>query len=161
MSSQLKVLLFLRQKEGGGGVCYKHDGERFDHPHTLKLNQDTDYIITVQSPLLLRDLMIQGEKYELKEVRPETGKKSDDNLRFSAVFNTSGFAVEKRNNRKNVTVVLMFDGDVTLTTLLQCKFYPQSETDHSRWGNALSWIEYDCRLTEGQSGVLINKELFH
>lgn len=51
--------------------------------------------------------MIQGEKYELKEVRPETGKKSDDNFRFSAVFNTSGFAVEKRNNRKNVTVVLM------------------------------------------------------
>lgn len=51
--------------------------------------------------------MIQGEKYELKEVRPETGKKSDDNFRFSAVFSTSGFAVEKRNNRKNVTVVLM------------------------------------------------------
>lgn len=51
--------------------------------------------------------MIQGEKYEPKEVIPETGKKSDDNFRFSALFNTSGFAVEKRNIRKNVTVVLM------------------------------------------------------
>lgn len=54
MTSHFKVLLSFTHKEGGGGVYYKHDGERFSQPHTLKLNQNTDYTVAVQSPLILR-----------------------------------------------------------------------------------------------------------
>ena len=54
-----------------------------------------------------RDLLIQGEKYDTKEVKPEKGKQSEDILRFCASFNTTGFTVEKKTNRKRITVVLM------------------------------------------------------
>lgn len=56
---------------------------------------------------------------------------------------------------------LQFDGGVTFTTALQCKFYSHAEIEHSRWGTRLAWIEYACQTTEGQTGVHIVKEVFH
>ncbi|XP_056022347.1 CB1 cannabinoid receptor-interacting protein 1-like [Ostrea edulis] len=160
MTSHFKVLLSFTHKEGGGGVYYKHDGERFSQPHTLKLNQNTDYTVAVQSPLILRDMMIHGERFEVKEVEPEKRHSAEDFRKFSATFNTTGYMVEKRNKRKDIAVALMFDGDVTLTVVLQCKFYQQTETEHSSWGTSLTWIEYDCTLTEGETGVLVKKEQY-
>ncbi|XP_062602808.1 CB1 cannabinoid receptor-interacting protein 1-like [Saccostrea cucullata] len=160
MASKFKVLLSLKRKEGGGGVFYKHDGERFTQPHTLKLNQNTDYVVTVQSNRKLRDLIIHGERCEVTEVKRDKSNTSDDSLKFSANFNTTGYAAEKKKGRKDIAVALTFDDGAALTVLLQCKFYSQSEIEHCRWGSSLTWIEYDCTLTEGQTGVQVNKHKF-
>ena len=47
MAKSFKVSLSLRKKESEDPVHFKQDGQRFEKPHTLKLNQATEYTVRV------------------------------------------------------------------------------------------------------------------
>ena len=52
------------------------------------------------------------------------------------------------------------ENGVTLKTQIQCKFYNESETEHSKWGNKLTSIEYECQVAEGHTYVTVTKERY-
>ena len=47
-----------------------------------------------------------------------------------------------------------------MKTQIQCKFYNEKEDEHSKWGNKLTSIEYDCQVSEGHTFVNVNKERY-
>lgn len=157
--SNFKLNLELKKKSTNEHVCHKIDGQRFGHTNTVKLNVSTvyDVKVTLRPALQLNKLIIQGETHDL-EVGP--GQEDDDKRIYSATYHTVGHDNSKKGKRKELPFVFELENGVSLSTKLQCKFYNESEADHSKWGNKLTCIEYECQVSEGHSYVTVTKERY-
>ena len=52
------------------------------------------------------------------------------------------------------------ENGLTLKTQLQCKFNNEKEVEHSKWGNKLTSIEYECQVSDGHTFVNVTKERY-
>ncbi|XP_076095422.1 CB1 cannabinoid receptor-interacting protein 1-like [Mytilus galloprovincialis] len=158
MAIFFKVWLSIRRKEDEKPIYQKQDGQRFVQPHTTKLNVNTTYAIKVviRPPVKLMELVIQGESIELEELTTE----DEDCITYSSHFNTSGYDLCRRQKRKDVPLVFLFEGGHTLIVTLQCKFYSENEVEHCHWGQTLTWLEYECKVEDGSSHVDVLREKY-
>ena len=42
----------------------------------------------------------------------------------------------------------------------QCKFYSESEKEHTCWGDVCTFIEYDCKAEENSMFIDVKKETY-
>ena len=57
-------------------------------------------------------------------------------------------------------ITLSDQGRPDVEVQLPNKGVQQAESNHSHWGNQLSYIDYDCKIPEGSSFVDVVKETF-
>ncbi|XP_046371790.1 CB1 cannabinoid receptor-interacting protein 1-like [Haliotis rufescens] len=149
MASNFKVFLAFTKQPKDEPVYQKQDGQRFSVCNTIKLNVNSTYTVSVvirPQRTLLR-LQIQGENLGLNQVKPE--RDDDDSCKYQASWVTVGFEQSKSAERKELPVVLEMSNGVYMKLALQCKFYPEEETQHCHWGQPLHNIEYECNVPDG------------
>ncbi|KAJ8301722.1 hypothetical protein KUTeg_020709 [Tegillarca granosa] len=160
MAKSFKLSLLMRKKSGDA-IYHKQDGQRFDNPHTIKLNINTEYNVRIEirPPLHLNNVIIHGERFEPK--MDEKKSKDDDTLHaYEMSFNTTNYEMLKRGKRKELPLVFELEKGLTMSVQLQCKFYPETEKEHSKWGSALTMLEYECYVPESQTFVDIKREKY-
>ena len=84
-------------------------------------------------------------------------KPTDLDLHCLQMQGISGFS---RTRVKDDSSLFQLENGRSLKTELQCKFYNESETEHSKWGNKLTSIEYECQVSEGHTYVTVIKERY-
>lgn len=57
-------------------------------------------------------------------------------------------------------ILFQFNEGQSLMVSLQCKLYPENEVEHCHWGQALTWLEYECKVEEGTTHVDVLKEKY-
>lgn len=154
-----KLSLEIKKKDTNEHVCHKIDGQRFGHTNTVKFNVNTvyDVRVTLRPAVLLSKFIIHGESYEFEVV---TGQEDGDKRAYCTRYHTTGHDNSKKGKRKELPFVFELENGVTLKTQLQCKFYNENEADHSKWGNKLTCIEYECQVSEGHTYVTVTKERY-
>lgn len=148
-----------RGKEDGKPVYEKQDGQRFVNQLTTKFNVNTRYTIkvTIRPQLKLLDLVMQAGSLELEEVKK--GKDDDEgSISYTSEFDTFGYDLSKREGRTEMPISFKFQGGYNLTVSLQCKFYKEKEVEHCQWGQALTYLDYDCEIKQGSSNIDVLKE---
>lgn len=154
-----KLTLEIINKNSNEHVCHKVDGQRFGHTNTVKFNINTAYVVkaTFRPTITLTKFLIHGESREFDVV---AGKDDDDKRTYCANYHTIGHDDSKKGKRKELPFVFELENGVAMKTQLQCKFYNESEADHSKWGNKLTCIEYECQVPEGHTYVTVTKERY-
>lgn len=89
---------------------------------------------------MFRSLNLQDEKIEVEKV----ARFIDPNaLTYSGVWKTTGFPVTEKNKRIPVKAVVKFIDAANFAAVIQCKFYDHSEVQHARWGDKLTFVEFE------------------
>lgn len=159
MANNFKLFLELKRQDTKEHVRHKIDGQRFGHTNTVKLNVNTmyDVRVTVRPALRLHNLIIYGEKHDVELVKASD---NDEKLTYCTTYHTGGHNHSKKGGRKDVPFLFELEHGLSLKTQMQCKFYNEKEVEHSKWGNTLTSIEYDCKVSEGHTYVTVTKERY-
>lgn len=161
MTTDFKVILQIHVHETGHVVSFKHDGQRFEQSHTVKLNTNTEYelIFTVQPALHMEKLMINGEEEKLELCR-DNNDEYEDVKTYKTQYETVGYDVCRRGKRKEINFVIELENGTHLKFSIQCKMYKCGETEHTQWGQKLAGLELDCRIEEGHTYVAVIKDKY-
>ncbi|KAL4239107.1 CB1 cannabinoid receptor-interacting protein 1 [Mactra antiquata] len=164
MATEFKLTFRMKEHEGGGHVCYKQDGQRFDQCHTVKLNAATEYDLsfTLKPAIYIDKLMINGElhKLEIKGGGSNEGAEEAESKTYTAQYSTTGFDVSKSGKRQELLFVLELQNGVYMKISFQCKLYKTGEKNHSLWGQKLTAVEMECRTETGHNYVTVLKEKY-
>lgn len=154
--SKFKVVISLT-KEGGAGIFYKIDGERFESKTTVKLNVETKYILTVTSrpPQTLEKIMLIDEVLTINR-----NAFDEEKAIYTASWPVVGLQTTKRTKRDKIPLTLQFKELGLLKVIIQMKFYKENDVQHATWGNALRQIELECEAKTGLFLVDVVKESY-
>ncbi|XP_076463393.1 CB1 cannabinoid receptor-interacting protein 1-like [Babylonia areolata] len=151
MEERVKVRVTVAQWPTHTPVFHKPDGQRFVQPNTLKVRANHKYLLeTVITPARqLTSMRISGQTLLL---RPVDDRRHRDLTRYSAIWCTTGYDVNKNKTRTFLPLMLEFQGENLVVTTVQCKVYPgEGEGGHYRWGQALHSIDLHCGLLTSEA----------
>ncbi|XP_045165212.2 uncharacterized protein LOC123529072 [Mercenaria mercenaria] len=162
METDFKLTVRINARETGDAVCFKHDGQRFEQMHTVKLNANTEYelIFTLHPAQYIEKLLIDGEHHKV-EICHDDKDEYEDIRTYKTHYETVGYDVCKRGKRKELLLVLELENGVYMKIAIQCKLYKAGETNHSHWGQKLAGLELGCKMEEGHNYVQVLKEKYY
>ncbi|XP_064603418.1 CB1 cannabinoid receptor-interacting protein 1-like [Liolophura sinensis] len=157
MASSFSLSLTLKKEPEHDAIYFKQDGERFTSSHTVKLNVNTSYTvqIAIRPAHELVGAVIRGERCE-----PKLSKEDENGIIYHLNWSTQGLELNKKGNRIEIPIVLEVKHHGPFKTTLQCKLYKDQEKVHSKWGQNLSSIVYECKIGDAGSHVDIIKERY-
>ncbi|OWA50034.1 putative CB1 cannabinoid receptor-interacting protein 1 [Hypsibius exemplaris] len=154
IGKSVRLTLSFKRESDGLPVYFKSDGQRFANPQTIKFQQDETYNveITVRPVIPIEQFQLQDEKISLEKIN----KSLDPNaLTYAGIWKTTGFPVTDKNKREQLKLTISLWNKGTLTASLQSKFYEHTETQHARWGDKLTFVEFECTVSaDGSLTVL-------
>ncbi|KAK7104591.1 hypothetical protein V1264_019286 [Littorina saxatilis] len=159
MDEKFKVRVTVAQWPTRSPVYHKPDGLRFAHPNTLKVRANQKYVVEaiITPAKTLTGMRIWGQTLFMTPVHERHHR---DIARYSAIWCTSGYDVNKNKTRTFVPVMMEFKGEAVLLATVQCKVYPgDGDGGHYQWGQTLHSIDLDCKaLTDGAYVDLISEK---
>ncbi|XP_078000901.1 CB1 cannabinoid receptor-interacting protein 1-like [Glandiceps talaboti] len=160
-SDDFRVYMYINRGHEDSGdhpVYWKHDGQRFVHNKTIKLNTDTDYTLkfVFQPSLVPLTFRIGGQELELKHKKDVSIVKN-----FIVKWSTMDMEVTNKGSRKDLQIIMHIEDMGVFNASLQCKLYKPSDKHHAKWGEELHHIEWECIPNNEKAGfVSVTKETF-
>ncbi|KAL8589737.1 hypothetical protein ACOMHN_027245 [Nucella lapillus] len=154
MEERFKVRVTVCQWPSRGPVFHKPDGQRFVHPNTLKLRDNHKYMVEalITPARHLTKMRILGQTLLLTPVHERHHR---DLARYSALWYTTGYDVNKDKTRTFLPLMMEFQEEAVLLTTVQCKVYAgDGDGGHYQWGQALHSIDIECRQTTADSAYV-------
>ncbi|XP_060570831.1 CB1 cannabinoid receptor-interacting protein 1-like [Ruditapes philippinarum] len=161
MDTNLKLSVRIIKRDSGKAVFYKHDGQRFEQTHTVKMNADKEYDImfTLNPAMGIEKLLLNGEAHKIDRCH-DNNDEYEDTRTYVTHYETVGVDVCRRGKRRELLFVLELENGVYMKLSVQCKVYKFGETTHCSWGQQLAGIELDCKIEKGQNYVNILHEKY-
>ncbi|XP_015771435.1 PREDICTED: CB1 cannabinoid receptor-interacting protein 1-like [Acropora digitifera] len=152
-----KVDINITKLDDSSPVFYKIDGERFKETHTLKLQIETTYRVSLEfrPPVEVSEISIGEGNLEYKL------KRSDDKSScYECSWSTNGISESKNKDRLHLVIFVKFADNKQLNAKVQCKMYSLKDKNHITWGTCLKNLQLDCKIKDGQTYVDVQQVLF-
>nr|KAG5690356.1 hypothetical protein BaRGS_001278 [Batillaria attramentaria] len=118
-AEHFKVRVSVLQWPSRAPVYHKPDGQRFAHPNTLKLRANHSYLVeTLISPAkTLTSLAIHGQTLFLSQIQEDRHHR--DHRKYSALWHTSGYDVNKDRTRTYIPIMFETPSKVVVAGVVE------------------------------------------
>lgn len=79
---------------------------------------------------------------------------------LEGTWHSDELPLTKKNQREDVPLRIDFAALGTLRTTLQAKVYSEGDAGHSRWGNRLSYVDFELAYDDSKMSLDLIKQSF-